>query len=272
MVEDTYGVHSVKLPAGSMVLYPSTSLHHVRPVTRGARGSARSSGCRAWCATIPTARCCSTWTPPCAAEPACPIILWRCSSPACTTTCSCESGRRCNPVIRIVASTGTHGAITSPKRRMRTTMFEIGSLRRRWRPSSTTAPRRKARSPAAGPRRRGAVERTRHRALPRPSIKQPTKWHSAWRRGRRSSGRSTSWRTRGVTEIVAVPLFVSSQSSVITSTEYLLGLRVDAPNDLQSSRRWITRRTVRRRRRSLRARAHPLPIRRRGSIPRCPSG
>lgn len=37
VVEDTYGVHSVKLPAGQMVLYPSTSLHHVRPVTRGAR-------------------------------------------------------------------------------------------------------------------------------------------------------------------------------------------------------------------------------------------
>ena len=36
-VEDTYGVHTVKLPAGQMVLYPSTSLHHVRPVTRGAR-------------------------------------------------------------------------------------------------------------------------------------------------------------------------------------------------------------------------------------------
>jgi PKHD-type hydroxylase len=36
-VEDTYGVHSVKLPASHMVLYPSTSLHHVRPVTRGAR-------------------------------------------------------------------------------------------------------------------------------------------------------------------------------------------------------------------------------------------
>ncbi|MCC7416186.1 MAG: hypothetical protein IT176_03520 [Acidobacteria bacterium] len=34
---------------------------------------------------------------------------------------------------------------------------------------------------------------------------------------------------RGVTEIVAVPLFVSSWSSVITSTEYLLGLRADAP-------------------------------------------
>jgi PKHD-type hydroxylase len=37
VVEDTYGVHSVKLPMGHMVLYPSTSLHHVRPVTRGAR-------------------------------------------------------------------------------------------------------------------------------------------------------------------------------------------------------------------------------------------
>ena len=36
-VEDTYGVKSVKLPAGHMVLYPATSLHHVRPVTRGAR-------------------------------------------------------------------------------------------------------------------------------------------------------------------------------------------------------------------------------------------
>jgi PKHD-type hydroxylase len=36
-VEDTYGVHSVKLPAGHLVLYPASSLHHVRPVTRGAR-------------------------------------------------------------------------------------------------------------------------------------------------------------------------------------------------------------------------------------------
>lgn len=39
VVEDTYGTHSVKLPAGHMVLYPATSLHHVRPVTRGARVS-----------------------------------------------------------------------------------------------------------------------------------------------------------------------------------------------------------------------------------------
>lgn len=37
VVEDTYGTHNVKLPAGHLVLYPSTSLHHVRPVTRGAR-------------------------------------------------------------------------------------------------------------------------------------------------------------------------------------------------------------------------------------------
>ena len=37
VVEDTYGVHAVKLPAGHLVLYPSTSLHHVRPITRGAR-------------------------------------------------------------------------------------------------------------------------------------------------------------------------------------------------------------------------------------------
>ena len=38
-VQDTYGTHSVKLPAGSLILYPATSLHAVRPVTRGARVS-----------------------------------------------------------------------------------------------------------------------------------------------------------------------------------------------------------------------------------------
>lgn len=36
-IEDTYGTKEVKLPAGHMILYPSTSLHHVTPVTRGAR-------------------------------------------------------------------------------------------------------------------------------------------------------------------------------------------------------------------------------------------
>ncbi|CAG2151455.1 Fe2+-dependent dioxygenase [Cupriavidus numazuensis] len=39
VVEDTYGQHRVKLPAGHLVLYPATSLHHVTPVTRGARVS-----------------------------------------------------------------------------------------------------------------------------------------------------------------------------------------------------------------------------------------
>ena len=39
LVEDTYGVHSVKLPAGHLVLYPATSLHRVTPVTRGTRVS-----------------------------------------------------------------------------------------------------------------------------------------------------------------------------------------------------------------------------------------
>jgi PKHD-type hydroxylase len=37
VVEDTFGTHTVKLPAGHLILYPSTSLHHVRPVTQGAR-------------------------------------------------------------------------------------------------------------------------------------------------------------------------------------------------------------------------------------------
>ena len=37
IVEDTYGEHAVKLPAGDMVLYPSTSLHRVEPITRGSR-------------------------------------------------------------------------------------------------------------------------------------------------------------------------------------------------------------------------------------------
>jgi PKHD-type hydroxylase len=39
IVEDTYGAHRVKLPAGDMILYPASSLHRVMPVTRGARVS-----------------------------------------------------------------------------------------------------------------------------------------------------------------------------------------------------------------------------------------
>lgn len=36
-IEDTYGTNHVKLPAGDMMLYPSTSLHGVTPITRGYR-------------------------------------------------------------------------------------------------------------------------------------------------------------------------------------------------------------------------------------------
>ncbi|MFP3588078.1 Fe2+-dependent dioxygenase [Paraburkholderia sp. SIMBA_055] len=39
LIEDTFGVQEVKLPAGHAILYPGTSLHQVRPVTRGARVS-----------------------------------------------------------------------------------------------------------------------------------------------------------------------------------------------------------------------------------------
>ncbi len=37
VVEDTYGAHRVKLPAGDLVLYPAHSVHRVEPVTRGQR-------------------------------------------------------------------------------------------------------------------------------------------------------------------------------------------------------------------------------------------
>ena len=37
VVEDTYGSHEIKLPAGSLVVYPASSLHMVTPVTRGVR-------------------------------------------------------------------------------------------------------------------------------------------------------------------------------------------------------------------------------------------
>lgn len=37
VISDTYGEHEVKLPAGDLIAYPSSSLHKVQPVTRGAR-------------------------------------------------------------------------------------------------------------------------------------------------------------------------------------------------------------------------------------------
>ncbi|MCO6416666.1 Fe2+-dependent dioxygenase [Siccirubricoccus sp. KC 17139] len=43
VVEDTYGTHAVKLPAGDMVVYPATSLHRVNEITRGSRW-----GCFFW--------------------------------------------------------------------------------------------------------------------------------------------------------------------------------------------------------------------------------
>lgn len=36
-IEDTFGTHGIKLNAGSLVLYPSSSVHAVTPVTRGER-------------------------------------------------------------------------------------------------------------------------------------------------------------------------------------------------------------------------------------------
>jgi PKHD-type hydroxylase len=40
IVEDAYGEHAIKLPAGDMILYPATSLHRVAPIGRGSRWAA----------------------------------------------------------------------------------------------------------------------------------------------------------------------------------------------------------------------------------------
>jgi len=37
VIDDVYGAHAAKLPAGDMVVYPASSLHHVNPVPRGVR-------------------------------------------------------------------------------------------------------------------------------------------------------------------------------------------------------------------------------------------
>jgi PKHD-type hydroxylase len=42
IIEDTYGAHEVKLPAGDAIIYPSSSLHRVEPVTAGERIAAFS--------------------------------------------------------------------------------------------------------------------------------------------------------------------------------------------------------------------------------------
>ena len=54
VIEEYSGSHEIKLPAGQMILYPASSRHHVRPVTRGARlasffwiqSMVRDGGCR----------------------------------------------------------------------------------------------------------------------------------------------------------------------------------------------------------------------------------
>ena len=91
IVEDTYGVHSVKLPAGHLVLYPSTSLHRVEPVTRGARiasffwiqSMVRDDGARTLLFDLDTAIQRLTADVP--------TIRRSCSSPRCITT-SCAAG------------------------------------------------------------------------------------------------------------------------------------------------------------------------------------
>jgi PKHD-type hydroxylase len=40
IIDDTYGEHEVKLPAGDAIVYPASSLHRVELVTRGARVAA----------------------------------------------------------------------------------------------------------------------------------------------------------------------------------------------------------------------------------------
>src|ERR1700739_4773492 len=40
VVEDLYGSHEIKLPAGDLVVYPAPGLRMVTPVTRGSRGAA----------------------------------------------------------------------------------------------------------------------------------------------------------------------------------------------------------------------------------------
>ncbi|TDU30995.1 PKHD-type hydroxylase [Panacagrimonas perspica] len=40
VIEDTFGLHKVKLPAGHLLLYPASSRHEVSPVTRGTRFAA----------------------------------------------------------------------------------------------------------------------------------------------------------------------------------------------------------------------------------------
>jgi PKHD-type hydroxylase len=63
VVEDTYGTHEVKLQSGDMILYPASSLHHVKPITRGVR-MASFFWIQSMIREMRSARCCSIWIPP----------------------------------------------------------------------------------------------------------------------------------------------------------------------------------------------------------------
>jgi PKHD-type hydroxylase len=63
VIEGASGDERIKLPAGSLIAYPSTSLHHVAPVTEGERLAA-VAGHAASSATAASAKSCSTSTAP----------------------------------------------------------------------------------------------------------------------------------------------------------------------------------------------------------------
>ena len=66
--------HASSCRRAHLILYPSTSLHHVHAGHERRARWRRSSGSRAWCATTAGARCCSTWTrrDPAASPATCP--------------------------------------------------------------------------------------------------------------------------------------------------------------------------------------------------------
>lgn len=97
VIEDTYGQHRVKLPAGHLVLYPASSLHCVTPVTRGVRRASFLWISR-WSATISSVRCFTTdrTIQSLKARFGDGEEVLSCST--CITTC-CASGRKCDPLL-----------------------------------------------------------------------------------------------------------------------------------------------------------------------------
>ena len=111
VTEERIGPRHIKLSAGDMVLYPGTSVHHVEPVTRGARLAA-FFGFRAWFGTRPSAIFCLNWTPRCSSLAATrrATLLWS-GSRAAITIC-CGSGRIPNPLFSqrdLIFATGAAG-------------------------------------------------------------------------------------------------------------------------------------------------------------------